>query len=102
MLKIFDSPNCNTVEKITATLLGEPEKSTLTLNDFSHIKDRQEKVLKILKSVVKTNAKGVNILLHGHVGTGKSEFSRLIANVSNVPLYAVKTEDSYGEEAKRT
>ena len=102
MLKIFDSPNCNTVEKITATLLGEPEKSTLTLNDFSHIKDKQEKVLKILKSAVKTNAKGVNILLHGHVGTGKSEFSRLIANVSNVPLYAVKTEDSYGEEAKRT
>ena len=98
----FDSPNCNTVEKITSTLLGEPEKSTLTLNDFSHIKDRQEKVLKILKSAVKTKAKGVNILLHGHVGTGKSEFSRLIANVSNVPLYAVKTEDSYGEEAKRT
>ena len=52
-LKIFDSPNCNTVEKITATLLGEPEKSTLTLNDFSHIKDRQEKVLKILKSTIK-------------------------------------------------
>ena len=102
MLKIFDSSNCNTVEKITVTLLGEPEKSTLTLNDFSHIKDKQEKVLKILKSAVKTNAKGVNILLHGHVGTGKSEFSRLIANVSNVPLYAVKTEDSYGEEAKRT
>ncbi len=102
MLKIFDSPNCNTVEKITATLLGEPEKTTLTLNDFSHIKDKQEKVLKILKSAVKTKAKGVNILLHGHVGTGKSEFSRLIANVSNVPLYAVKTEDSYGEEAKRT
>lgn len=102
MLKIFDSSNCNTVEKITATLLGEPEKSSLTLNDFSHIKDKQEKVLKILKSAVKTNAKGVNILLHGHVGTGKSEFSRLIANVSNVPLYAVKTEDSYGEEAKRT
>lgn len=102
MLKIFDSTNCNTVEKITATLLGEPEKSTLTLNDFSHIKDKQEKVLKILKSAVKTNAKGVNILLHGHVGTGKSEFSRLIANVSNIPLYAVKTEDSYGEEAKRT
>lgn len=102
MLKIFDSPNYNTVEKITATLLGEPEKSTLTLNDFSHIKDKQEKVLKILKSAVNTNAKGVNILLHGHVGTGKSEFSRLIANVSNVPLYAVKTEDSYGEEAKRT
>lgn len=102
MLKIFDSPNCSTVEKITATLLGEPEKSSLTLNDFSHIKDKQEKVLKILKSAVKTNAKGVNILLHGHVGTGKSEFSRLIANVSNVPLYAVKTEDSYGEEAKRT
>lgn len=102
MLKIFDSTNCNTVEKITSILLGEPEKSTLTLNDFSHIKDRQEKVLKILKSAVKTKAKGVNILLHGHVGTGKSEFSRLIANVSNVPLYAVKTEDSYGEEAKRT
>lgn len=102
MLKIFDSPNYNTVEKITATLLGEPEKSTLTLNDFSHIKDRQEKVLKILKSAIKTKAKGVNILLHGHIGTGKSEFSRLIANVSNVPLYAVKTEDSYGEEAKRT
>lgn len=53
MLKIFDSPNCNTVEKITSILLGEPEKSTLTLNDFSHIKDKQEKVLKILKSTIK-------------------------------------------------
>lgn len=101
LLKVFDDAKYDTVEKITAMLLGKPEKSTLTLKDFSHIKEEQEKVVSILKAAIETKATGVNILLHGNIGSGKTEFSKLICNTIKVPIYAVKTENCNGEEAKR-
>lgn len=83
------------------TLLGKPEKSTLTLKDYSHMKKETNKVISILKSAVEKKAKGVNILLYGDCGTGKSELSKLIANVCKIPVYTVITENKNGDGAKR-
>lgn len=101
MVKIFNNDKCNTMDKIISELLGKPEKSTLTLKDYSHIEQQANKVINILKSGIDTKAKGINILLYGIIGCGKTEFSKLIANTISVPIYAVKTELSNGEEAKR-
>lgn len=102
ILKIFDNISCNTIDKITNVLVGEPEKSSLTLRDFSHIEKESKKVISIVEAAIKKKAKGVNILLHGNVGCGKTEYSKLIANAISVPIYTVATENDNGDEAKRS
>ncbi len=101
IIKIFDNPNCNTVTKMISTLLGEPEKSGLTIKDYSHIEEEREKVVNILKAATEQKRKGVNILLYGAVGTGKTEFAKLIANSAKIPMFAVATEKENLKEADR-
>ena len=101
VLKVFDNPSCNSTQKIISILLGDAEESTLTKTDFKHLEPELKKAVKILKSAVKKNQKGVNILLYGNVGVGKTEFAKLIANSASVPLYSVKTEKEDYKEASR-
>lgn len=99
-LKILDNPSCNTVDKIASSLLGNKEKANLKQEDFKHIKD-QDKVINILSKAVEQKRKGINILLYGGVGTGKTEFSKLIANKAKISMYAVNTVKDGIREAER-
>lgn len=99
-LKILDNPRCDTPDKMISTLIGKKQKSRLKPEDYSHIKNTQ-KVINLLKETVKQKRKGVNILLYGGVGTGKTEFAKLIANTANIPVYAVCTEKNHYYEAER-
>ena len=101
ILKVFDNLKCNTVEKIACTLMGKPEKSSLKLTDYTHLKDELQKVIKLLTSATEKKVKGINILLYGGVGTGKTEFARLVANCAKTPMYAVKTQEDNYREADR-
>ena len=99
-LKIFDTPNCDTAEKIISLLVGKKLKSTLKAEDYSHIKDT-EKVVNILSQAIKQKRKGVNILLYGGVGTGKTEYAKLLANSAGIPMFGVITEKDNYDEAER-
>lgn len=101
ILKVFDNPKCDNMQKIVNVLLGNAAETTLTKLDFKHIEKQQKKVVKILKSAVRKKQKGVNILLYGSVGVGKTEFAKLAANIASIPIYAVKTEKDDFTEAKR-
>lgn len=101
ILSIFDDVSCSTPDKITSVLLGKREKSTLTLSDYNHIKTERDKAINILKAAAEKKQKGVNILLYGCVGTGKTEFAKLIANTAKIPIYSVKSEKENYEEATR-
>ena len=101
ILKVFDSSRCNDTEKISKMLLGETEETTLTKSDFKHLEKQQKIVVKLLKSATRKKAKGVNILLYGSVGVGKTEFAKLVATLASMPIYAVKTENDEYAEASR-
>lgn len=102
LLKIFDNPNCNSSTKIMNTILGKTQKSKLCKKDYAHKKKDFDIVKKIITSAVEQNKTGINILLYGGVGTGKTEFAKLVCNSAKIPVYEVKTVNSDFEEAGRS
>jgi AAA+ superfamily predicted ATPase len=68
-------------------------KSVLSLNDFPHL--QLDYLTLYLKQVVKQQICGINILLHGPSGTGKTELSKLLAQCTKSGLMTVKAQ---GEE----
>ncbi len=88
-----------TKHQFISYLVGKEEKSNLALKDFSYIK--YEKVSNILKQASKQGTQGINILLYGAVGTGKTEFSKVASKEAGLKLYSVKTELQNYKEAKR-
>ena len=100
IVKIFENSSIDTNNKVTSALLGTPEKTELTLKDFNYLEKENDKVIKILKSAIENNVKGVNILLYGSVGQGKTEISKVLSRSAGLKLYSVKTEKD-NKELKR-
>ncbi len=101
LLKILDNPKCNTSEKMMNIVIGKPEKSELSLQDYKHLEKEINRVTKILSCAVEQKRKGVNILLYGNVGQGKSQLSKLISNITKIPMYSVITQKEGFQEAYR-
>lgn len=86
------SNTLKTEQKYIDILLGQSLKSELCAKDFSYISEL-DFALKIMKSSAKN---GINILLYGRPGTGKTEFAKMLVKEANKNLYAVG-ESSEGE-----
>ncbi len=67
--------------------------SDLKLKDYEHVKKDIKIILSHLKESIKKKKKGVNILLYGPAGTGKTELSKLLAKKLNSALYEVSYAD---------
>lgn len=65
------------------------------------MKKERDISLNILTSAVNNKTKGINILLFGSVGTGKTQFSKLVANKAKIDIYSVSAE-IMDKEATRT
>ena len=76
--------------------LGELEWS-----DFDHVMELRDHVEGLLKGALRAGATGVNVLVHGEPGTGKTEFCRTLARRLGVILYTVGEADDDGGEPTR-
>lgn len=92
ILEIFENPNIKTKRQVKNILLGENQKSELSWKDFDHLNKERGMSLNILTSAIENNIKGINILLYGAVGTGKTQFAKLIANKAKCDMYSVSAE----------
>lgn len=68
----------------------------LTMQDFPERLDIAM-LVRYLRAVIKTRRTGVNVLIHGDTGTGKTEFVRALAQHLGLELSEVPTEDSSGD-----
>ena len=89
ILQVFSDPEIKTETQIKNLLLGKNQKSELNWKDFEHLEKERDITLNILTSAVKNKACGINILLYGSVGTGKTQFAKLIANKAKCDMYSV-------------
>lgn len=82
------------------TLVGPHQPARLTLDDFAHVPDAPF-LIRLLTGAVATSAAGINILIHGPPGTGKTELARTLATAAGLSLHGVGEADDDGDEPTR-
>jgi len=83
--------------ELLANFFHTSPDSSLSIENFPHLADRISILIAYLKATLADKTTGVNVLLYGIPGTGKTELTRSIAFELNMPLYEVSTEDEEGD-----
>ena len=86
---------------VNRLLLDAAPESDLEWQDFDHVATERDNVERVLKGALASGEPGVNVLLYGEPGTGKTEFSKVLARRLGLTLYAVGEADEDGDEPSR-
>lgn len=82
--------------KFKKHLMGKVQKTELTLKDFDYIK-QAPLIVNILENASKQKKKGINILLTGICGSGKTELAKRLSIEAGLNCYAVATDNDEKE-----
>lgn len=85
---------------VVATLVGPHQAARLGVEDFAHVPD-VEFLARLLRGADAERAAGINILVHGPPGTGKTELARTLAQAAGLSLHGVGEVDEDGQEPSR-
>ncbi len=86
---------------VQSLLFAEAGPAELRWSDFDHVAGDRDHLERLLKGALQCGQKGVNILVHGMPGTGKTEFCKTLAARLEAPLYSVGESDDSGGEPSR-
>lgn len=90
-----------TRKKLVEALIGKPVTTSLTWDDFEHLGEIRNLVAKVVLGGKRQSATGINILLYGPVGTGKTEFAKALAAHVSQTIWSVGETDDVGGEPMR-
>lgn len=76
-------------------LLGQPVFTHIQWEDYLHLVEERDHVARILEGALNCDEKGVNILLYGPAGTGKTEFCKALAKRVEALIYPVGEADDW-------
>ncbi len=100
MVNLLDNyiPDLKALNKL---LVGKPLKPGLAWKDFYYLKKNRNYIFDLLKGSLKQKATGVNVLIYGAPGTGKTELCKVIAKRLGLRLYSAG-ENINGNEPDRS
>ncbi|MDO4997361.1 MAG: AAA family ATPase [Neisseria sp.] len=89
-------------EQLLARCLLPTEPSKTTWQQFDYVHEMRQKIKTYLQVALNKQEKGVNVLIYGKPGTGKTELAKLIIDELACASYTLTYQDSDGEtlEAK--
>lgn len=85
--KVFNAGNLKNKNDLKKYILRESKKSKLNVKDFAYMQNELSYIGKIVSNAIKNKIPGINILIYGDIGTGKTEFSKVLAKTLNLNLY---------------
>ena len=101
LLMVIGDNTLKSKSSIMKKLIGTSKKTVLTNSDFIFFKKEQELIQNILQVACKNKTKGINILLYGGVGTGKTEFAKLVAQNTKINMYEIDFPISKKQQESR-
>ena len=87
---------------LVENFFGDAAEGVLTAADFQHLDDEFRLVSDYLRGAFERQLVGVNVLLYGLPGAGKTEFAKVLARSVGKKLYAVRNADVDGDPASVT
>ena len=84
-------------DKLLKNCVTPSDSPKLRLSNFDHIKYTHQMIQSYLKQAVEKQQKGVNFLIYGAPGTGKTELAELLAQSAGLNAYNIAYMDDDGE-----
>ena len=82
-------------------LVGKRGAASLPAKAFKHIKPEFDRLSRLVASAAASGASGINILLHGRPGSGKTELALAAADAARVPIWSIGEADEDGDDVVR-
>ncbi|MFN3700736.1 MAG: AAA family ATPase [Alphaproteobacteria bacterium] len=100
--EVLAQPNLEKSDIIEA-FIGTPANSDLDIEDFEYMgQDDIDLICKLIQNAVKDNTPGVNILIYGPAGGGKTELSKAISKKLGISMYSIGEDEGNTESRELT